>query len=97
METTLWVLLHALCRLPGHVNAAHSVKLGFRDVQMPVEAASLTPLRDDREVGLRHVAHEEQDVDVTGLSAEKKKKKMKWDNVNLGKNKDTLLQLLLLY
>lgn len=67
-----WVLLHALRRLPSHVDAAHRVKLGFRHVQMAVQAASLAPLRDDRKVGLRHVAHEEQNVDVTGFSAEKK-------------------------
>lgn len=67
------VLLHALRRLPGHVDAAHSVKLGFRHVQMPVQAAALAPLRDDCKVGLRHVAHEEQNVDVTGLSAGGKK------------------------
>lgn len=71
------VLLHALRRLPGHVDAAHSVELGFRHVQVPVQAASLAPLRDDGKVGLGHVAHEEQNVDVTGLSAGRKKIKNK--------------------
>lgn len=41
---------------------------------MSVEAASLAPLRDDCKVGLGHVAHEEQNVDVTGLPAAKKQK-----------------------
>lgn len=58
---------------------------------MSVEAASLAPLRDDCKVRLGHVAHEEQNVDVTGLPAAKKNKKQtEWGNVNLGKNKDTL-------
>lgn len=64
--------LHALRRLPGHIDAAHRVKLGFRHVKVSVQAAPLAPLRDDRKVGLRHVAHEEQNVDVTGLSAGRK-------------------------
>jgi len=66
---SLQVLLHALSRLPGHVDAPHGVELGLRDVQVAVEAAALAPLRDDGEVGLRHVAHEQQDVDVAGLPA----------------------------
>lgn len=60
-------LLHALGRLPGHVDAPHGVKLGLGDVQVAVQAAALAPLRDDGEVGPGHVAHEQQDVDVAGL------------------------------
>lgn len=52
-------LLHALRRLSGHVNAPHGVELGFGDVQMAVQAAAFTPLRDDSKVGLSHIAHEE--------------------------------------
>lgn len=52
------VSLHALCCLPGHIDAPHSVKLGFCDVQMAVQAAAFTPLCDDSKVGLSHVAHE---------------------------------------
>lgn len=37
---------------------------------MAVEAAALTPLSDDGEVGLGHVAHEQQDVDVAGFPEE---------------------------
>lgn len=36
---------------------------------MLVEAAALAPLRHDGQVVLRHVAHEQQDVDVSGLPA----------------------------
>lgn len=36
---------------------------------MLVEAAALTPLGHDGQVVLRHVAHEQQDVDVSGLPA----------------------------
>ena len=38
-------------------------------MQVAVQAAALAPLGDDGEVGLGHVAHEEQDVDVAGLPA----------------------------
>lgn len=61
-------LLHALCRLTRHVDAAHGVELGLQDVQVAVEAAALTPLRDDGKVGLSHEAHEQQDVDMARLS-----------------------------
>lgn len=71
-ETKIWqqLLLHALCCLSGHINATHGVKLGFCDVQMVVQAAAFTPLSDDGKVGLRHEAHEQQDVDVAGFPAE---------------------------
>lgn len=62
-------LLHPLRGLSGHVDATHGVKLGFRDVQMAVEAAAFAPLRDDGKVGLGHVAHEQQNVDVASLPA----------------------------
>lgn len=62
-------LLHALRRLSGHIDATHGVKLGFCDVQMAVEAAAFTPLRDDGKVGLGHVAHEQQDIDVASFPA----------------------------
>lgn len=71
-ETKIWqqLLLHALCCLSGHINATHGVKLCFCDVQMVVQAAAFTPLSDDGKVGLRHEAHEQQDVDVAGFPAE---------------------------
>ena len=68
-KAALRALLHALGRLSGHVDATHGVKLGFCDVQMAVEAAAFAPLRDDGKVGLGHVAHEQQDVDVAGFPA----------------------------
>lgn len=39
---------------------------------MAIQAAPFTPLCDDGKVGLSHVAHEQQDVDMPGLPAEKK-------------------------
>lgn len=66
-------LLHALCRLSGHVDATHGVKLGFCDVQVAVQAAAFTPLSDDGKVGPGHVPHEQQDVDVAGLPAHDQK------------------------
>jgi len=63
--------LHALRGLPGHIDAPHGVELRCRvgDVQVSVQTAAVAPLRDDGEVGLGHVAHEEQDVDVASLPA----------------------------
>lgn len=72
MESHLNVLLHALRRLSGHINATHRVKLGFCDVQMAVKTAALTPLGDDGKVGLSHEAHEEQNVDMAGFPAKHK-------------------------
>lgn len=40
-------------------------------MQMAVQAAAFTPLCDDGKVGLGHVAHEQQDVDMAGLSADR--------------------------
>lgn len=41
-------------------------------MQMAIQAAAFTPLCDDGKVGLSHVAHEQQDVDMPGLPAEKR-------------------------
>lgn len=39
-------------------------------MQVAVQAAAFTPLSDDGKVGLSHVTHEQQDVDVASLPAE---------------------------
>lgn len=65
----VWALLHALSCLSGNIDATHCVKLGFCDMQMAVETAAFTPLCDDGKVGLCHVAHEQQDIDVAGFPA----------------------------
>lgn len=72
-KSKLQVLLHALCCLSGHINATHSVKFSFCYVQMAIQTAAFTPLRDDGKVRLSHVAHEQQDVDVACLPAENRK------------------------
>lgn len=59
--------LHALSRLPGYVDQLDHLKLGFDDVQVVVEAGAFAPLGDDGQLRLGGVAHEEQDVDVTGF------------------------------
>ena len=61
--------LHALCSLPGDVCELEHLVVGLLDVQVLVQAAALAPLRDDGQVVLRHVAHEQQDVDMTRLPA----------------------------
>lgn len=61
--------LHALSRLPGDVNELDDLEVCLQDVDVLVEAAALTPLGHDGQVVLRHVAHEQQDVDVPGLPA----------------------------
>lgn len=60
--------LHSLSRLPGNVNQLEHLELGLLDVQVFVEAAALTPLGHYRQVVLRHVPHEEQDVHVPGFA-----------------------------
>lgn len=60
--------LHSLSRLPGNVNQLEHLELGLLDVQVLVEAAALAPLRHYRQVVLRHVPHEEQDVHVPGFA-----------------------------
>lgn len=59
--------LHALSRLPGDVYELDDLEVCLQDVDVLVEAAALTPLGHDGQVVLRHVAHEQQDVDVSGL------------------------------
>lgn len=59
--------LHALGSLPGHVNELDHVEASVGHVQVVVEAGALTPLRDDGKSRPGHEAHEQQDVDVTGL------------------------------
>lgn len=59
--------LHALRGLAGDVDQLEHLELGLLHVQMFVEAAALTPLCDNGQVVLGHVAHEEQDVHVPGL------------------------------
>lgn len=61
--------LHALRGLAGDVDQLEHLELGLLHVQVFVEAAALTPLCDNGQVVLGHVAHEEQDVHVPGLPA----------------------------
>lgn len=61
--------LHALRRLPGDVDELDDLEVGLQDVDVLVEAAALAPLGHDGQVVLRHVAHEQQDVDVSRLPA----------------------------
>ena len=60
-------VLHALCSLSSHFDAAHGVELGLGDVQVAVQTAAFTPLSDDGKVGFSHEAHKQQDVDMTCL------------------------------
>lgn len=62
--------LHALSRLSGDVDQLDHLKLGLDDVQVVVEAGALAPLGDDGQLRLGGVAHEEQDVHVTGFPGE---------------------------
>lgn len=59
--------LHALSCLSGNVDQLDHLKLGFDDVQVVVEAGAFTPLGDDGQLRLGGVAHEKQDVHVTGF------------------------------
>lgn len=62
-------LLHALSGLPGYVYELEHLEVCLQDVYVLVEAAALTPLGHDGQVVLRHVAHEQQDVDMPGFPA----------------------------
>ena len=70
MTAVLRASLHALRSLPGDVYQLEHLVVGLLDVQVLVKAAALAPLRDDGQVVLRHVAHEQQDVNMTCLPAE---------------------------
>ena len=62
-------LLHALSRLPGDVDELDYLEVGLQDVKVFVETAALTPLGHYGQVVLRHVAHEQQDVDMSCFPA----------------------------
>lgn len=65
MSSVLQNLLHALSSLPGDIHELYDLEVGLQDVNVFVEAASLTPLGHYGQVVFRHVAHEQQDVDVS--------------------------------
>lgn len=56
--------LHSLSRLPGNVDQLEHLELGLLDMQVFIEAAAFAPLGHYRQIVLRHVAHEKQDVHV---------------------------------
>ena len=60
-------LLHALGGLPGDVNELKHLQVGLEHVEMLVQAAPVAPLRHNGKVVFCHVAHEQQDVDMSGL------------------------------
>ena len=61
--------LHALSCLPGNINELEHLEVGLLNVQVLVEAAPITPLGHNGQVVFRHVAHEQQDVDMSCLPA----------------------------
>lgn len=68
-RTILQDLLHALSCLPCNVYELDYLEVCLQDVKMFVEAAALTPLGHYGQVVLRHVAHEQQDVDMSCFPA----------------------------
>lgn len=62
-------LLHALSRLPGDIDELDDLEVGLQDVDVLVEAAALAPLGHDGQVVLSHVAHKQQDVDMSRFPA----------------------------
>lgn len=67
-------LLHALSRLPGDVYELDYLEVCLQDVNMFVEAAAFAPLGHNGQVVLRHVAHEQQDVDMSCFPATRGKR-----------------------
>lgn len=64
-KNTIEDLLHALSCLPGDVYELDYLEVCLQDMNMFVKAAALTPLGHNGQVVLRHVAHEQQDVDMS--------------------------------
>ena len=62
-------LLHALSCLSGDIYELYYLKVGLQDVNVLVEAAALAPLGHNGQVILCHVAHEQQDVDMSCFPA----------------------------
>lgn len=62
-------VLHALSRLSGDIDELYYLEVGLQDVNVLVEAATLAPLGHDGQIILRHVAHKQQDVDVSCFPA----------------------------
>lgn len=60
-------LLHALCCLTGNVDQLDHLKLGLDDVKVMIKTGTFTPLRDNSQLRFSGVAHEEQDVDMSGF------------------------------
>lgn len=88
-------LLHALSRLPGDIDELDDLEVGLQDVDVLVEAAALTPLGHDGQIILRHVAHKQQDVNMSRFPAanveierrrSKKKKQNKTMRFQLNRN-----------
>lgn len=66
-------LLHALSCLPGDFYELDYLEVRLQNVNMFVEAAALTPLGHDGQVVLCHVAHEQQDIDMSCFPANRSK------------------------
>lgn len=76
-------LLHALSSLPGDVYQLDYLEVCLQDMDMFVEAASLTPLGHNGQIILRHVAHEQQDVDMSCFPTIKFRPEEAITNVNI--------------
>lgn len=71
-QTAFWFdLLHALSCLPGDVYKLDHLEVRLQDMNVFVEAAALAPLGHNGQVVLCHVAHKQQDVDMSGFSVSK--------------------------
>lgn len=67
--------LHALSCLSGYIYKLDHLEVSLQDVNVFVEAAALAPLGHDGQVVLRHVTHEQKDVDMSRLPASINKEK----------------------
>ena len=61
-------IVHALRRLPRHVDEVEQREGRLQHVQVLVQRRALAPLRHDGQRRLRHAAHEQQDVAVPRLA-----------------------------
>lgn len=59
--------LHSLCRLPSDINELEHLELGLLNMQVFIQTAAFTPLRNNGQIIFSHVAHEEQNINMPSL------------------------------
>lgn len=69
LHVSFYNLLHALSYLSRNIYELDHLETRLQDMDVFVEAAAFTPLGHNGQASLRHVAHEQQDVDMSRFPA----------------------------